>query len=306
MGLGGGRGRLVGMKNHAGEADAAGSAIVEGLLVLEQAAPGRADRMQHRIGRGKTADAIAVAHAARPSGTSRSGSQAAARSSMWSSNELDLLLKPGIDRAGVAELGPDMAQVDPPDIGDRLAARRLGNAQRLDEAAHLADRQSGRSRAPSGRETNQPGSARSKTRDGRRADIAERQPETRSNARSDATARRQKSRGRRARRSDRHRAGRSGPSPGRVEIFACQSKPSPAVLVSDTQDDEGVGVGVLDELFVRPGIDRAARAESRCEGSGFREHSRWRIDAIGPAARRRLSRRKTARAGLSATRTVAA
>ena len=41
------------------------------------------------------------------------------------------------EKVGVAELGPDVAQVDPPDVGHLPAARRLGHAQRVDEPAHL-------------------------------------------------------------------------------------------------------------------------------------------------------------------------
>ncbi len=56
-------GALDGMEHHAREAHAAGPAVVDGLVVIEQAAPGRADRVQHRISGGQAADAPAVADA---------------------------------------------------------------------------------------------------------------------------------------------------------------------------------------------------------------------------------------------------
>ncbi len=42
---------------------------------------------------------------------------------------------------------------------------------------------------------------------------------------------------------------------GRLEIFARQRKPPPAILMGHAQDNEGVGVGILDEFFVGPGVN---------------------------------------------------
>ena len=76
------------MEHHAGEAHAAGPAIVEGLIVPEQLTSCRPDRMQHCIGRGKPANPIAVTHAARPSETSRSGRTPRPGRACRSSNDL--------------------------------------------------------------------------------------------------------------------------------------------------------------------------------------------------------------------------
>ena len=96
------------MEYHAGEAHAASPAIVEGLLVLEQAALRRSDRMQHGIGRGNTADAIAVADVGRRLEPAP-GSHAAARSSMASSTSRPVSCSAGSTGRRVAELRADVA-----------------------------------------------------------------------------------------------------------------------------------------------------------------------------------------------------
>ena len=47
----------------------------------------------------------------------------------------------------------------------------------------------------------------------------------------------------------------------RREVLAGQREPIAAILVRHAQDHEGVGVGLLDQLLVGPGVDRAAAVE---------------------------------------------
>ena len=48
---------------------------------------------------------------------------------------------------------------------------------------------------------------------------------------------------------------------GRLEILASQGKPSPAVLMGHPQDDERIGLGVFDQVFVRPRVNRSPAVE---------------------------------------------
>ena len=113
------------MEDHAGEAYAAGPAIVEGLLVLEQATVSGPDRMQHCIGRGNTANTIAVTHLG---GGLEPAPRVAGRRAVEHLvvKQLDLFLQSWIDRVGIAEFGPHVAQIDTPDVRDRPAGRRFG------------------------------------------------------------------------------------------------------------------------------------------------------------------------------------
>ena len=210
------RARLGRVERHAGEAHAAGPAIVEGLLVLEQPAPCRADRVEHCIGRGQAADAPAVADLRRPCGTSRRDRRP--RPGRASRRRTGAPAPGGAGRPGWGRRtpGPTWHRSIPPMYATFLPLRRLHGPQRLDESAARRGPRSGRSPAPSGRGTSRPGSARSRSRGVRPADTGGRRPGTRSNARSGASARRRTGRGPPARRSDRRRSDRSGPRPSGV------------------------------------------------------------------------------------------
>ena len=205
------------MKHHAGEAHAAGPAVVEGLLVLEQAALGRA--------RSRAASCRSRRDRRRDSGCPRP------RPSETSRRDRRPLPVRASDRQTIA---PDPEAPDRPASSRQTQARRgTGRSLRYTRLACRSTtrrpaaprrndshrgRRSDRPHAPSSRETTRPGSARSKTRAVRPADTAGRRPETRSNARSDATARRRKSRGPSATRCDRRTTDPSAPGPA-----ACRS-----------------------------------------------------------------------------------
>src|SRR5262249_39752747 len=65
------------------------------------------------------------------------GALPAARARIGASKGRTLSGMAGVDRSGVAELGPDVAKVDPPDIGHALAAGRLGLVQGVDKLADV-------------------------------------------------------------------------------------------------------------------------------------------------------------------------
>ena len=109
---------------------------VDRLLVVEKPALGRAHRVQHGIRCRQTANSKLIADTcglAKPTaGVAGGGVIEHCRVKLT-----HLLLKPGLDRRRVAELGPDVAEVDPADISDPLAARRFGDAKRLHEPAYV-------------------------------------------------------------------------------------------------------------------------------------------------------------------------
>ena len=82
----------------------------------------------------------------------------------------------------------------------------------------------------------------------------------------------------------------------RLEIFGGQRKPPLAVLMRHAQNHEDIGLGVFDELLVRPGVNRspAVKVDMRTQdpANARRCRSRHRL----AADRRQSSRRKTARA----------
>ena len=100
------------MERHAGEAHAARAAIVDRLFVVEQPALDRADRMQHRVRGGKPAHPQLVADAR---GRAEPPPRVTRRRAIEHRRvELThLLLQPRLDRRSIAELGPDVAKVNP-------------------------------------------------------------------------------------------------------------------------------------------------------------------------------------------------